>query len=306
MTVSKQLFKASKQHKPVLLKEVLDSLKPAQGDICVDATVGNGGHALEIAKRLGSEGRLVGLDRDSTALPYARETLRAHEKIVTLQQANYSSLRQTLLNLNIQKIQCILMDLGLSSRQIADPERGFSFLGKDPLDMRMEQDLRIPTAADFLRRATPDRIAKILRDFGEERYAKRIAKEIVRSRKAKRIQTTQDLADIVRKIVRRTPGMRIDPATRTFQGIRMAVNDELAHLSEGLEQGWEALDQGGRFCIISFPSLEDRIVKRKGQEWVRAEGGRLVFKGVLRPSEEEVRLNPRARSARMRAFIKLN
>jgi len=263
----------------------------------VDATVGTGGHAEAILER-GAE--LIGIDRDPLALEVARERLSRFGKRFLLIQDNFRHLVQILRDHGVQEVDGVLFDLGMSSFQLEDPKRGFSFLKEGPLDMRMDpsQDL---TAYEIVNRWSERDIARILREYGEERYAGRIARAIVKSRP---IETTTQLARIVARCY--PPGYhRIHPATRTFQALRIAVNDELNALREGLLAAIKVLRPGGVVVAISFHSLEDRIVKRTfRQRWIAGEV-EILTKKPLTPTAEEVEKNPRSRSAKLRAARKL-
>lgn len=280
-------------HEPVLLREVLNFLSPKPGKIIVDATVGTGGHAEAI---LAQGAKVIGIDQDPQSLELARERLRPFGESFLPVRGNFRNLREILFGLGVTKVDGILFDLGLSSFHLSQPERGFSFQHDGPLDMRMDPDN--PRSASDLVNGLPEKeLARILREYGEERYAERIAREIVKSRP---IRTTGELARIVARCY--PPGnYRIHPATRTFQALRIAVNDELSALREALPQALELLAPGGVLCVIAFHSLEDRIVKRFLREEARAGRVKLLVKKPVRPSPEEVARNPRSRSARLRA-----
>jgi len=296
-------------HLPVLLNEVLELLDVKPDGVYLDATVGGGGHAFEIAKRLAS-GKLIGLDWDSQVLEHARKRLEPFKEKVRLIQANFRELEGVLERLEIDRVDGVLFDLGLSSLHLDSPERGFSFSHDGPLDMRMDREHNTLTAAEIVNTYSRDELVKILREYGEERWAPRIADAIIEARP---LETTRELAELVAGAIpaaaRRR--MRIDPATRTFQALRIAVNDELENLKRGLEAGFRRLRPGGMIVVISFHSLEDRIVKR----FFRAKAGRDAYLGerpveaelfkLVRPTAEEVAANPRARSARLRAARKV-
>jgi len=296
-------------HKPVLLREVIKLLKIKPDGVYLDATVGGGGHAFEIAKRLES-GELIGLDWDSQALAHARKRLEPFKDRVRLIQANFADLEEVLDRLEVDQVDGVLFDLGLSSLQVESPARGFSFRTNGPLDMRMDREHNTLTAAEVVNTYSRDELVRILREYGEERWAPRIAGAIIEARP---LETTRELAELVAGAIppaaRRK--MKIDPATRTFQALRIAVNDELANLRMGLEAGFRRLKPGGMIVVISFHSLEDRIVKR----FFRAKAGKDSYLGdrpveaelfkLVRPTAEEVAANPRARSARLRAARKV-
>ncbi|RLE39097.1 16S rRNA (cytosine(1402)-N(4))-methyltransferase, partial [Candidatus Acetothermia bacterium] len=245
-------------HRPVMRTEAVRFLAPDRGRIYVDGTVGLGGHAAAILAA-GPEVRLIGIDRDPQALRYAAARLAQFGDRVRLVHGNYRDLAEILSNLGIETIDGFLLDLGLSSLQLDAPERGFSFRADGPLDMRMDPT-QGRSAADLVNAASVEELARILRDYGEERFAGRIARAIVAARP---IETTGALAEVVRRAIpRRFHERRIDPATRTFQALRIAVNDELRNLQDGLTAGFAALRPGGVIVVISFHSLEDRIVKR--------------------------------------------
>ncbi len=285
-------------HEPVMVEEVLRFLEPGPGKLIVDATVGTGGHAEAILER-GAE--LVGIDRDPYALEVARERLSRFGERCRLVQGNFRHLEEILREQGIDEVDGVLFDLGMSSFQLDDPERGFSFSVEGPLDMRMDPSQSL-TAHEIVNRWPERKIAEILREYGEERYAKRIARAIVRSRP---IETTTQLARIVARCY--PPGYhRIHPATRTFQALRIAVNDELNALREGLMAAIRCLRPGGVVVVISFHSLEDRIVKHTfRQRWI-ADEVEILTKKPITPRPEEVKENPRARSAKLRAARKLS
>ena len=282
-------------HTPVMVPEVLELLGPSPGDRFVDATVGLGGHAEAILERVLPGGRLLGLDCDVDALGRARERLRRFGEAVDLVQGNFRDLAAHVADWG-GPADGVLFDLGVSSLQLETSARGFSFSLDGPLDMRMDTT-RGRTAAELLRRISARELERILRDFGQERYARRIARAIVENRR--RLKTTGDLATLVERVVPRRE-RRIHPATRTFQALRIAVNDELGALDRALADLPQWLAPGGRVAVISFHSLEDRIVKTRFRRF-EAEGQLVVLtKKPLRPTAEEVAANPRARSARLR------
>ena len=300
-------------HRPVMRAEAVRFLAPDRGGIYVDGTVGLGGHAAAILTA-GPEARLIGIDRDPQALRYAAARLAQFGDRVRLVHGNYRDLAEILSNLGIEAIDGFLLDLGLSSLQLDASERGFSFRADGPLDMRMDPTQKT-SAADLVNEASVEELARILRDYGEERFAGRIARAIVAARP---IETTGALAEVVRRAIpRRFHERRIDPATRTFQALRIAVNDELRNLQDGLAAGFAVLRPGGVIVVISFHSLEDRIVKRFFRKLATpryeslAPGpplppqAEVLTKKPLRPSEEEIGENPRARSAKLRACRKL-
>jgi 16S rRNA (cytosine1402-N4)-methyltransferase len=289
-------------HVPVLLKEAIDFLAVRRGGTYIDATVGLGGHSLEIAKRLGAPGHLIGLDKDPAALGIARKRLTS----VGVSPANRDWPEITLLHESFAEIgrrfpsavaDGILADLGVSSLQFNDPARGFSFQAEGPLDMRMDPQAEL-TAEQVVNHLDERELADVIYEFGEERRSRRIARAIVRSRP---IRTTAQLAEIVSAAARPMKHGRIHPATRTFQALRIFVNRELDGLRKLLEAVPQLLKPGGRLVIISFHSLEDRIVKDAMREGAKQGQYRLLTKKPVTPSEEEIDLNPRARSAKLRA-----
>ena len=284
------------RHVPVMLREVLEFLAPQPGQVIVDGTVGGGGHAGEIALRIGPEGLLIGLDRDPNMLAIARRRVTGSRSL--WDEANFADLRAVLDQLGIDRVDAVLLDLGVASDQIDDASRGFSFSQSGPLDMRMNPRIGEP-AARVINRLRPENLADIFYQYGEERHSRRIARAIVEARERKEIETTEELAQIIRRAMPRgKPWQRIDPATRVFQALRIAVNDELASLEQGLAALPACLMPGGRAVIISFHSLEDRLVKQAFRQRDRWEP---LVKKPLTSSDQEVVRNPRARSAKLRA-----
>jgi 16S rRNA (cytosine1402-N4)-methyltransferase len=288
------------QHIPVLVEEVMNLLRCEAHKTYVDATIGGGGHALEILKRTSPDGIVIGIDWDEEAIAEARGALVTFGDRIKILRENFVRLPDLLEALNISEVDGILLDLGLSSLQLEKKERGFSLKGEGPLDMRM--DRRIDrTAADLLNGLSFQELESTLREFGEERWAKRIAKTILREREEKPIGTTQELRKIVhRAIPGRFHSRKIDPATRTFQAFRIRVNEELENLRRILETGWTFLKRGGRICVISFHSLEDRMVKETFRRLDTDGVMRGITKKPITPSEEEKQRNPRSRSAKLR------
>jgi 16S rRNA (cytosine1402-N4)-methyltransferase len=283
------------RHVSVMPAEVLELLAPAPGQVFVDATVGAGGHARLIAERIGPGGRLIGLDQDPAMLALARQRLEGLP--VTLVHANFDQLRQVLDDLGIAAVDGVLSDLGFCSDQLDDPARGLSFMQQGPLDMRLDPTQGEPASA-LLKRLSERELADLIYQLGEERFSRRIARRIVETRRLTPVETTEQLAELVRRCV---PRSKIDPATRTFQALRIAVNDELGALDRLLTGLAKCLKPGGRAAIISFHSLEDRRVKqafRDKQVW------EALTKKPRQAGDEEVRQNPRARSAKFRAAIR--
>jgi 16S rRNA (cytosine1402-N4)-methyltransferase len=266
------------------------------GGFRVDGTVGAGGHAAEVLRRSAPDGRLLGCDRDAEALEAASVTLAPFGARARLVQADYRELPQLL----EEAPDGILLDLGLSSMQLDRPERGFSFAADGPLDMRMDRRGG-RTAADVLNRASETELADIIYRYGEERASRRVARRIVEARRRAPLRTTHELAQVVRSAVRSPRGSRIDPATRTFQALRIHVNRELEGLGDAIAGLARRLAPHGRLAVIAFHSLEDREVKHSFRA-LAADGFRLLTRKPVRPGEDEVRRNPRARSARLRAI----
>jgi 16S rRNA (cytosine1402-N4)-methyltransferase len=282
-------------HIPVMPAEVLAWLNPQPGQIIVDGTLGGGGHTRLIAQRIGSDsgGYVLALDRDPSALSAAEKTLAGLP--VKIAQANFCDLGQVLDELGVAAVDGVLLDLGLSSDQLADGERGFSFDAPGELDLRFDTG-EGEAAWQLLARLRENEIADIIYQFGEERYSRRIARRIVEARSTHPIRTAAELAELVRRSVPRSAD-RIDPATRTFQALRIAVNRELESLDLALQRTPERLKAGGRLAIISFHSLEDRRVKEAFRSELRLDN---LTKKPVRPSDGEMQANPRSRSAKLR------
>ncbi len=288
-----------------MVAQALLCLKPRAGEVHADGTVGAGGHAARILPLLGKSGFLLGIDRDPEALAIARRRLAEIDVPCQLVQGTYSQIREHLTAAGRAPegaLDGLLLDLGVSSMQLDRPERGFSFMRDGPLDMRMAVG-QGESAADYLRRASTDELETVLREFGEERAARRIARAIDKARRSGALETTAQLADLVARVL--APKKRkIHPATRTFQALRIAVNQELDELGRVLRDLDRILRPGGRFVVLSYHSLEDRIVKRWGQAVVREGLFRWLEAKPLRPGRDEVAANPRARSARLRALVR--
>jgi 16S rRNA (cytosine1402-N4)-methyltransferase len=284
-------------HLPVMPREVLELLAPAAGQIVVDATLGSGGHALLLCECLGPDGRLIGLDRDAAMLALGRAALDGFP--VTLLHRNFDDLPAVLEELNIPAVDAILADLGVCSAQLDDPGRGLSFQQDGPLDMRLDPTMG-ESAADLIRYWPERDLADVFYQYGEERLSRRIARKIVAARERQPLETTGQLADLVRRCVPRARSHAIDPATRVFQALRIAVNDELKSLERFLDNLPRCLKAGGTVTVISFHSLEDRLVKRAFRDKERFEE---LTRKPVQASAEEVRNNPRARSAKLRAAI---
>jgi len=291
-------------HVPVLLREALEALALAPGQVVVDGTVGAGGHGRAILEAISPGGQLVGLDRDPEILVRAKAVLEGAGRgraRFSLHPVSFTWARKVLDELGLAAADRLLLDLGVSSMQIDTPERGFSFQLDGPLDMRFNRESG-PTLDRYLDRASEEDLARVLREYGEERHARRIARAILFARRKGQLHRTLQLAEVVRRAVAGRMGharRRIHPATRTFQALRVAINDEIQELERGLEVALSCLAQGGRLMVIAFHSLEDRIVK----QFLRA-NMELPFKKPVRPTAAECGRNPRARSARLRCGIK--
>ena len=297
-------------HQPVLYKEIIHALQPQNGGRYVDGTLGAGGHARGILEASAPDGQLLGLDVDPQALALARKTLAPYEQRTHLVQASYISLSRQLDQLGWKAVDGIVLDLGVSSMQFDTPERGFSFMNDAPLDMRFGPSM-LQSAADLVNEYSESELADLIYRYGEERDSRKIARAIVRARP---LQTTRELAAVIEAVSPRR-GERIHPATRTFQALRIAVNEELASVEAVLPQALAGLRSGGRLAVISFHSLEDRIVKdffreqskdliNPPYEQIYAEERKATLKEVNRkpitPGEDEIKSNPRARSAKLR------
>jgi 16S rRNA (cytosine1402-N4)-methyltransferase len=294
-------------HIPVLLHEAIEGMNLQATDVVVDATLGSAGHARAIADVLSEHGRLIGIDADRDALDRSRTMLENVKPHVDLVESNYRMLTSVLDTLGIARIDKALFDLGLSSVQLDESDRGFSFRREFPLLMTLQTQPGSDevTAHDVVNTWSEETLADIIFGFGEETFARRIAKAIVAERERAPIETTFALRDLVAEAIpRRFHRRGLHPATKTFQAIRIAVNDELGAIEEGLTAAWERLNPHGRIAVITFHSLEDRIVKRLFREQVRQHAGRLPAKRPITPSDEELRANPRARSAKLRIIEK--
>ncbi len=290
-------------HIPVMPKEALELLRLPQGGVAVDGTIGLSGHALLMAEALGPHGHLIGIDRDNASLGLAQKKLASLSLKIDLLRASFSTLDKILAGLKVSAVDGILLDLGISSFQLDDAGRGFAFKTDGPLDMRMDAQTQEISAADLVNTLKQSQLEKIISEFGEERFARRIAAAIVMQRARARITTTKSLADIILRALPKgyTRG-RIHPATRTFQAIRIVVNGELDALAQGLDVCFRMLKKGGRLCVIAFHSLEDRLVKNKFKSLSLEQEGVILTKRPLVASDEECAANPRSRSAKMRAI----
>ena len=290
-------------HEPVMVAETVALLEPSRGGLFVDCTVGLGGHARAILS--GGATRLIGLDRDTTALAIAAASLGEWQDRVELVHSDYRELSSVLGARGIDKLDGALADLGVSSMQFDTEGRGFSFRRDEPLDMRMDQTGG-PTVADLLANVGEEDLANVIFQYGEERFSRRIARGIVEARRTARVATTGQLAQLVRRAVPRKGYQRIDPATRTFQALRIWVNRELEGLDAFLVDASRLLRAGARLAVITFHSLEDRIVKHAFRALAAGEGAvRVLTRKPVIPGEAEVARNPRARSAKLRAIERL-
>lgn len=306
------------EHKPVLLNETIDNLHVKPEGTYVDGTLGGGGHAYEVVKRLSPQGRFIGIDQDADAIRAAGQKL-AEFGNVTLIRSNYCSIREELMGNNVTGVDGIVLDLGVSSYQLDTPQRGFSYMSDAPLDMRMDQRNNL-TAGDIINGYSEAELYRVIRDYGEDRFAKNIAKHIVAARTVKKIETTYELVDAIRSAIpmkiQKTMG---HPAKQTFQAIRIELNRELDVLEGTLDTMIDLLNPGGRICIITFHSLEDRIVKnafRRNENPCtcppglpvcvcgKVSRGKVITRKPIIPDEKEMEENPRSKSAKLRVFEK--
>jgi len=307
------------KHTSVLLEETIDSLNIKEDGIYIDGTLGGGGHAYEICRRLGSGGRFIGIDQDEAAILAASERLKEFGEKVTIIRDNYSHIKQVLSDLEIQRVDGILLDLGVSSYQLDTIDRGFTYRYEAPLDMRMDRRQEM-TAKDIINRYSKHQLFKIIKDYGEEQFAKNIAKHIVRARQDKEIETTKELIEIIKAAipmkVRKTGG---HPAKKTFQAIRIELNKELEVLKDSLADMTMLLNDNGRLSIITFHSLEDRIVKNQFRKFEnpcecpsdfpicicnKKPLGKVMTRKPILPCEEEILENKRSKSAKLRVFLR--
>ena len=308
------------RHKSVLLEETIENLNIKPDGIYVDGTLGGAGHAYEVAKRLTEGGRLIGIDQDADAIAAASQKLEPLKNRVTIVRNNYCNMKEELQKLGISGVDGILLDLGVSSFQLDTPERGFTYREEDaPLDMRMDQR-NSRTAKDIVNQYSEKELYRIIRDFGEDRFAKNIAKHIVAARQEKEIETTGELTEIIRaSIPKKVQAAGGHTAKRTFKAIRIELNRELEVLQDTLDEMIELLNEDGRICIITFHSLEDRIVKtifKKNENPCtcpsdfpvcvcgKKSKGKVISRKPILPKEEELEENSRAKSAKLRVFEK--
>lgn len=309
------------EHKSVLLYETIDSLNVKPDGIYVDGTLGGGGHALEVCRRLGEYGRLIGIDQDADAIAAASERLRDYEDRVTIVRSNYEEIQSVLKDLGIEKADGIYLDLGVSSYQLDTPERGFTYREDDaPLDMRMDQR-NTQTAADIVNTYSEFDLYRIIRDYGEDKFAKNIAKHIVRARETKRIETTGELTEIIKEAVpAKVRAVGGHPSKKTFQAIRIELNQELEVLNNSIDTMIDLLKPGGRLAVITFHSLEDRIIKIRFRNnenpctcppdfpvcvCGKVSKGRVITRKPVVPSEEEIEGNKRSKSSKLRVFERI-
>ncbi|MBU1999171.1 MAG: 16S rRNA (cytosine(1402)-N(4))-methyltransferase RsmH [Candidatus Omnitrophota bacterium] len=289
-----------KLHIPVMCKEIKEYLNLRAGNIAVDATLGTGGHSLGMLEAIAPGGRLIGIDRDQESLEIAKERLLTVNNNYDIIYGNFSEIDTLLVNLGVEQVDGILFDLGVSSYQLSDPTRGFSFRNDGPLDMRLDRNSYI-SAYDLINNLNEEEISNLLWAFGQERWHNRIARLLVSERKKHAISTTAELSDIVlRAVPYKYRYYRIHPATRTFQAVRIAVNRELEVLDTALSKAVGLLRKGGRICVISFHSLEDRIVKHNFRRLTSNGLIDIITDKPLQPNETEVQDNPASRSAKLR------
>lgn len=305
------------EHKSVLLEETIDSLNIKPDGIYVDGTLGGGGHASEVCRRLGEHGRLIGIDQDQDAIMAASERLKEFGDKVTIVRSNYEQIKDVLQELGIEKVDGIYLDLGVSSYQLDTADRGFTYREDAPLDMRMDQR-KTETAADIVNEYDEMELYRIIRDYGEDKFAKNIAKHIVRAREEKRIETTGELIEIIKAAIpAKVRAVGGHPAKRTFQAIRIELNHELDVLNNSIDTMIDLLNPEGRLSIITFHSLEDRIVKNRFKEnenpcicpphfpvcvCGRKSKGKVVTRKPIVPSDEEIEENKRSKSSKLRVF----
>ena len=303
-------------HIPVLLKECIEGLAIKKNGIYVDGTLGGAGHSLQIAKKLENTGTLIGIDRDEEAIEKAKNTLKEFNNIIYVQD-NHDKIKEILLNLKIEKVDGILLDLGVSSYQIDEQERGFSYINESPLDMRMDKRQNL-TAEKIVNTYSEEKLADIIYKYGEEKFSKAIARKICEYRKNKKIETTTELVKIIEKCV---PNQKQGhPAKRTFQAIRIEVNNEIEPLYNTVISAIDCLKPGGRLCIITFHSLEDRAVKQAYTNSIgkctcppdlpycvcgKETKGKIITKKPILPTQEEMEKNTRSKSAKLRIFERI-
>lgn len=294
-------------HEPVLLQETIEKLAVKPGRWYLDATVGGGGHALEIIRK---KGRILGIDWDQEAYEAAKKRLSLTGPGASWQlvKASFADLEKIVLKAGIGRVWGVVFDLGVSSNQLEGPERGFSFQADEELDMRMDRENQTVKAKDLLIVLSEKELYELFKKFSDEQLARLIARSLVRARRVRPIVTTSQLREQVAKVYKKAGrvGGRIDPATKVFQALRIAVNDELNNLKKGLDQAFKILEREGRLAVISFHSGEDRIVKLKFRNWHQESKARILTKKPIVPTKKEIEANPRARSAKLRALEKID
>jgi len=285
---------------PVLLHEVMDYLRIEPGDTVLDATLGGGGHALECLKKIGPKGRLIALDRDLSAISAAKERLKEFSERIIFVNDNFRNISDILQSAGINKIDGAVFDLGFSSFQLDEALRGFSFLKNGPLDMRFDSRQKL-SAFDVINSFGKEELTEIISKYGEERHAVLVAGAIITARGKNKIETTKELTEIILKSIgRKYRKVRLHPAARTYQALRIYVNDELTSVEDGVRGAIPLMSTGARICVISFHSLEDRIIKNLYKEMVREEKIKIITKKPVSPGIDEIKVNSRARSAKLR------
>ena len=306
------------KHQPVMLQECIEGLKIKEKGIYVDGTLGGAGHSIEITKRLSEKGKLIGIDRDEEALKAAKEKLKDFSNVIYIHN-NHDNIQEILESLKIEKVDGILLDLGVSSYQLDERNRGFSYLGENELDMRMDKSHEL-NAKIIINTYSEEQLANIIYEYGEEKFSRQIARRICEQRKQKEITTTKELVEIIEKAIPKTMQKDGHPAKRTFQAIRIEVNDEIKPLYQTVKNCIECLNPEGRLCIITFHSLEDRAVKNA---YIEASGkctcpsdlpycvcgakklGKIITKKPIIATEKEMKENSRSKSAKLRIFEKI-
>ena len=285
------------RHKPVLINEVIESIEPADDKIYFDATFGNGGYSKKILSS--SNCKVVAIDRDPSVSSKAKEFEEKYKDRFKFIESRFSQIKKVMEELEREKVNCFLFDIGVSSMQLDNANRGFSFMKDGPLDMRMSNTGK--TAGELINTIDQNELADILFHYGDERNSRRIARSIINYRNKKEIKSTLELADIIKKNNKNFKS-KINPATKTFQALRMFINNELEELHSGLNQALNLLSIAGKICVVTFHSLEDRMVKN----FSKALGSSVKVEKVIKPSDDEVRLNPRSRSAKLRLIQKIS
>ena len=300
MKTRNQIYERIFLHLPVLLHEVMDYLRIEPGDTVLDATLGGGGHALECLKKIGPKGKLIALDRDPSAISAAKDRLKEFSERIIFVNDNFRNISDILRDSGINKIDGAVFDLGFSSFQLDEALRGFSFLKNGPLDMRFDSRQKL-SAFDVINNFGKEELTEIIREYGEERHAVLVAGAIITARGKKKIETTKELTEIILKSIgRKYRKVRLHPAARTYQALRIYVNDELTSVEDGVRGAIPLMSPGARICVISFHSLEDRIIKNLYKEMGREEKIKIITKKPVVPGMDEIKVNSRARSAKLR------